>query len=113
MMMRRLCRAVMERYLYLVDSNDAWYQVAARRNRPPIEGAGKHYNGSFVALEPLGLADTSASARQSARFTSAVARGLRESAIIALAVLALVIFVALATYSPDDTAYTSTGNSSV
>ncbi len=58
------------------------------------------------------MADT-ASARQSARFSSAVTRGLRESAIIALGVLALVIFVALATFSPDDPGFSYTGNSSI
>ena len=36
------------------------------------------------------------------RFSDAVARGLRESAVIALAVLALVLFAALLTYSPAD-----------
>jgi DNA segregation ATPase FtsK/SpoIIIE, S-DNA-T family len=43
------------------------------------------------------------------KFSAAVARGLRESAAIAIAVLALVIFVALATYSPDDPGFSSTG----
>ncbi|MGQ0834407.1 MAG: DNA translocase FtsK [Gammaproteobacteria bacterium] len=36
------------------------------------------------------------------RLSNAVARGLRESAIIALAVAALVLLTALATYSPED-----------
>jgi S-DNA-T family DNA segregation ATPase FtsK/SpoIIIE len=36
------------------------------------------------------------------RFSDAVARGLRESAVIALAVLALLLFAALLTYSPAD-----------
>ena len=40
-----------------------------------------------------------------------MARGLRESAIIALAVLALVLFTALATYSPDDPGFSFTGES--
>ncbi|HET9390696.1 MAG TPA: DNA translocase FtsK 4TM domain-containing protein [Steroidobacteraceae bacterium] len=44
--------------------------------------------------------------------TTAVTRGLRESAIIALGVLALVVFVALATYSPDDPGFSFTGSSS-
>ena len=57
------------------------------------------------------MADTSAQLRNSFRFTSAVARGLRESAIIALGVVALVIFTALASYSPDDAGFSSTGNS--
>src|SRR5581483_5235309 len=64
-------------------------------------------------MEPSGLADTSAQARPSHRFTSAVTRGLRESAIIALGVLALVVFVALATYSPDDPGFSFTGSSQV
>jgi S-DNA-T family DNA segregation ATPase FtsK/SpoIIIE len=41
-----------------------------------------------------------------------VTRGLRESAVIALAVLALVLFAALATYSPDDPGFSFTGDSS-
>jgi S-DNA-T family DNA segregation ATPase FtsK/SpoIIIE len=57
------------------------------------------------------LADSSASARTSAKFTAAVARGLRESAAIAIAVVALVVFVALATYSPQDSGFSFTGDS--
>jgi len=60
------------------------------------------------------LAETQAQSRNSARFTSAVARGLRESALIAIGVVALVLFVALVTFSPDDPGFSSiTGNSSV
>jgi DNA segregation ATPase FtsK/SpoIIIE, S-DNA-T family len=59
------------------------------------------------------LAETQVQARNSVRFTSAVARGLRESAIIAVGVVALVLFVALATYSPEDAAFSVTGNPSV
>ncbi len=59
------------------------------------------------------MAETQAQARNSVRFTSAVARGLRESALIAIGVVALVLFVALVTYSPDDPGYSSTGNTSV
>jgi S-DNA-T family DNA segregation ATPase FtsK/SpoIIIE len=59
------------------------------------------------------LAETQAQARNSVRFTSAVARGLRESALIAIGVLALVLFVALATYSPDDPGFSFTGTSTV
>ncbi|MGH8139101.1 MAG: DNA translocase FtsK [Steroidobacteraceae bacterium] len=59
------------------------------------------------------MGDTSAQARNSIRFTSAVARGLRESAVIALGVVALVVFVALATYSPDDPGFSFTGSSAV
>jgi S-DNA-T family DNA segregation ATPase FtsK/SpoIIIE len=59
----------------------------------------------------MGLAETSASARAAARFTSAVTRGLRESAIIALGIVALVLLLALLTYSPDDPGFSFTGNS--
>src|SRR5246500_4398059 len=59
----------------------------------------------------MGLAETSASARAAARFTSAVSRGLRESAIIALGIVALVLLLALLTYSPDDPGFSFTGNS--
>jgi S-DNA-T family DNA segregation ATPase FtsK/SpoIIIE len=66
----------------------------------------------FARWSRRGLAETSAQVRNSFRFTSAVARGLRESAIIALGVVALVMFTALATYSPGDPGFSSTGNSS-
>jgi DNA segregation ATPase FtsK/SpoIIIE, S-DNA-T family len=56
------------------------------------------------------LASPSAQARNSG-FSQAVARGLRESAIIALGVIALVMFVALATYSPRDRGFSSTTDS--
>jgi S-DNA-T family DNA segregation ATPase FtsK/SpoIIIE len=64
-------------------------------------------------MEPSGLADTTAQVRNTFRITSAVARGLRESAIIALGVVALVVFTALVSYSPDDPGFSFTGNSSV
>ena len=79
-------------------------------------GAPRHYNGCcsyFCQMEPSGLADTTAQVRNSFRITSAVARGLRESAIIALGVVALVVFTALVSYSPDDPGFSFTGNSSV
>ena len=56
------------------------------------------------------MASSSAQARNSG-FSQAVARGLRESAIIALGVIALVLFVALATYSPNDRGFSSTTDS--
>src|SRR5882672_3074559 len=59
----------------------------------------------------MGLAETSASARAASRFTSAVTRGMRESAIIALGIVALVLLMALLTYSPDDPGFSFTGNS--
>ncbi len=43
------------------------------------------------------------------RFTAAVSRGLRESAVIAIGVIALVMLVALASYHRDDPAFSSTG----
>ena len=51
------------------------------------------------------MAESQAQARSSVRFTSAVARGLRESGLIAVGVVALVLFVALITYSPEDPGY--------
>jgi S-DNA-T family DNA segregation ATPase FtsK/SpoIIIE len=46
------------------------------------------------------------------RFTAAVSRGLRESAVIAIGVVALVMLVSLATYSAADPGYASTGSGS-
>ena len=43
------------------------------------------------------------------RFTATVSRGLRESAVITIAVIALVMLVALASYHRDDPAFMSTG----
>jgi S-DNA-T family DNA segregation ATPase FtsK/SpoIIIE len=68
------------------------------------------YNPQPVAPESRTLAPTSAQARTALRFTSAVARGLRESAVISLAVVALVLFAALATYSPRDPGFSFTGD---
>ena len=65
----------------------------------------------YLKTEHRGLAESSAQARSASRFTSAVSRGLRESAIIALAIVALVLFMALATYSPDDPGFSFTGTS--
>jgi DNA segregation ATPase FtsK/SpoIIIE, S-DNA-T family len=56
------------------------------------------------------LAESSASARNGARFTSAVSRGLRESAIIAIGIVAIVLLMALGTYSPDDPGFSFTGS---
>jgi len=56
------------------------------------------------------LASSSAQARNSG-FSQAVARGLRESAIIALGVVAFVMLVALATYSKNDRGFSSTTDS--
>ena len=53
----------------------------------------------------------SAQARNGARFTSAVSRGLRESAVIVTAIGALVLLLALVTYSPDDPGFSFTGGS--
>jgi S-DNA-T family DNA segregation ATPase FtsK/SpoIIIE len=57
------------------------------------------------------LAQNTAQARNSGKFTAAVTRGLRESAAIAIAVFALAVFTALATYSPQDPAFTFAGDS--
>ena len=48
------------------------------------------------------MAQNAAEVRNGTKFTAAVARGLRESAAIAIAVAALVVLAALVTYSPDD-----------
>jgi DNA segregation ATPase FtsK/SpoIIIE, S-DNA-T family len=55
------------------------------------------------------LAESSAPARSAVRLSTAVSRGLRESAIIALAIVALVLFMALASYSPEDPGFSYTG----
>ena len=59
------------------------------------------------------MSDTSARSRAPIRFTAAVHRGLRESAFLALGVIAIVMFAALASYSPEDPGYTTTGDSAV
>jgi S-DNA-T family DNA segregation ATPase FtsK/SpoIIIE len=58
------------------------------------------------------LADARSS-RQPARFSAAVSRGLRESAVIAIAAVALVLLTALATYSPGDPGFSFTGSGTV
>jgi len=57
------------------------------------------------------LTDSSAPAHSAVRLSTAVSRGLRESAIIVLAIVALVLFMALITYSPDDPGFSYTGSS--
>jgi DNA segregation ATPase FtsK/SpoIIIE, S-DNA-T family len=54
------------------------------------------------------LAESQAQARP-LRFTAAVARGLRESAVIAIGVAAIVLLIALATYSPCDPGFSVAG----
>ncbi|HVH83991.1 MAG TPA: DNA translocase FtsK 4TM domain-containing protein, partial [Steroidobacteraceae bacterium] len=56
------------------------------------------------------MAETQVQARNGMRLTAAVSRALRESAVIALAIVALTLFVALASYSPDDPGFSYTGN---
>jgi DNA segregation ATPase FtsK/SpoIIIE, S-DNA-T family len=56
------------------------------------------------------LAESTAPARSGARFTTAVSRGLRESAIIAILIVAIVLLVALASYSPEDPGFSFTGS---
>jgi len=58
------------------------------------------------------LAELHAQARP-LRFTAAVARGLRESAVIAIAAAAIVLALALATYSPADSGFSFAGLSPV
>jgi S-DNA-T family DNA segregation ATPase FtsK/SpoIIIE len=53
------------------------------------------------------LAETQVQARNGSRLTAAVSRALRESAVIALAIVALTLFVALASYSPDDPGFSN------
>jgi len=65
----------------------------------------------YLKAERRRLAESSAQARSASRFTSAVSRGLRESAIIAIAIVALVLFMALASYSPEDPGFSFTGTS--
>src|SRR5207244_12706329 len=65
---------------------------------------------SILRWRSTGLAESSASARNGARFTSAVSRGLRESAIIAIGIVAIVLLMALSTYSPDDPGFSFTGS---
>ena len=48
------------------------------------------------------MVESTAQARGAQRFSAAVSRGLRESAVIALAVVGLVLLVALATYDSND-----------
>ena len=48
------------------------------------------------------MAESTAQARGAQRFSAAVSRGLRESAVIALGVVGLVLLVALGTYSATD-----------
>jgi DNA segregation ATPase FtsK/SpoIIIE, S-DNA-T family len=67
----------------------------------------------YLKTEHRGLAQSSAQARSASRFTAAVSRALRESAIIALAIVALVLFVALATYNPEDPGFSFTGGPGV
>ena len=55
------------------------------------------------------MAESTAQSRAPLRFSSAVARGLREGAAIALAVLALVLLVALLSFDAHDPGFASTG----
>lgn len=55
------------------------------------------------------MAQSTAQTRNALRFTAAVTRGLRESAVIALAVVAVVVLAALLTYSPNDPGFSFTG----
>ena len=59
------------------------------------------------------MAESIAQARGGHRFSAAVSRGLRESAVIALCVAGLVLLVALATYSPSDPGWSKATDSTV
>ena len=59
------------------------------------------------------MAASSAQARNSGRITSAVARGLRESAIIAMGVIALVTLAALVTFNEHDPGFAVSTDSKV
>jgi S-DNA-T family DNA segregation ATPase FtsK/SpoIIIE len=56
------------------------------------------------------MADASASSRAAPRISAALARGLRESGAIALAIVALVLCVALCSFDPRDPGFSSTGS---
>ena len=56
------------------------------------------------------MAESSAQARNGARFSTAVSRGLRESAVIVIGIVALVLLMALASYSPQDPGFSFTGS---
>ncbi len=55
------------------------------------------------------MAESTAQNRVSLRVSAAVARGLRESGAIVLAILALVLCVALLSFDPSDPGFSSTG----
>ena len=56
------------------------------------------------------MAETQVQARNGSRLTAAVSRALRESAVIALGIVALTLFMALVSYSPDDPGFSYTGS---
>jgi S-DNA-T family DNA segregation ATPase FtsK/SpoIIIE len=55
------------------------------------------------------LAESQAQTRPPIRFTAGVARGLRESAVIAIGVAAIVVLIALVTYNPCDPGFSIAG----
>jgi DNA segregation ATPase FtsK/SpoIIIE, S-DNA-T family len=55
------------------------------------------------------LAETSIQARNGARLSATLSRAVRESVVIVLAIVALTVFMALATYSPEDPGFSYTG----
>ncbi len=57
------------------------------------------------------MVESTAQARGAQRFSAAVSRGLRESAVIALAVAGLVLLVALATYNTNDPGWSRVSDS--
>ncbi len=55
------------------------------------------------------MTETSVQARNGTRLSATLSRAVRESVVIALAVIALTVFMALATYSPEDPGFSYTG----
>jgi len=58
------------------------------------------------------LADTAVHGKSPARFSKAVARGLREGAVILTGVAALMLLTSLLSYSPEDPGFSFTGGGS-
>jgi DNA segregation ATPase FtsK/SpoIIIE, S-DNA-T family len=78
-----------------------------------LSGARPAYVESSLVVSSTTSSDTDLAeptARSAVRFSDTVSRGLRESAAIAVGVVALVLFAALATYSAEDPGFSFTGS---
>ena len=64
-------------------------------------------------LEPKALAESQALTRRPSRFSAAVTRALRESAVIAIAAAALVVLIALVSYDPADAGFFFSGTGAI